>query len=192
MSVETQSPPRSATSRRFLALLPVLAFLALAALFLTRLFSGDASRIPSALIGKAAPAFSLAALEGTNVPGFSDADLRSGGVTLVNVFASWCVPCHQEHAQLMALATQGVRLAGIAYRDEPENSRRFLGRSGNPYKRIGVDRSGRTAIDWGVYGVPETFVVRGDGRIAFKWVGPITPEALRNDIMPAIAKASAP
>jgi cytochrome c biogenesis protein CcmG/thiol:disulfide interchange protein DsbE len=130
-------------------------------------------------------------------PGLSDADLKKGHVTLVNVFASWCVPCHQEHPMLMRLAKdadlaqRGVKLVGLAYKDEPENTRRFLGAEGNPYAAIGMDRSGRAGIDWGVYGVPETFVVRGDGVIAYKFVGPMSEEAFAAKIMPEIAKAMA-
>lgn len=178
----------AAVGRRLFAALPALAFFALAALLLVRLFAGDASRVPSALIGKHVPSFSLPALEGSGAPGLADSDLK-GGVTLVNVFASWCVPCHQEHPALMELARRGVPIVGIAYKDEPENARRFLGGAGNPYTRIGVDRSGRTTIDFGVYGVPETFVVRPDGRIAHKFVGPLTADAIKGELMPAIEAA---
>lgn len=173
---------------RWPAFIPVVAFLALAGLFLVRLGAGDASKIPSVLIGKAVPSFVLPALEGQNVPGLADIDLRNGEVTVVNVFASWCVPCRQEHPVLMQLAGQGVRVVGIAYKDEPEKTRRFLD-AGNPYSRIGVDRSGRTGIDFGVTGVPETFIVRGDGTIAYKYFGPITPQALQEELMPEIRKA---
>jgi cytochrome c biogenesis protein CcmG/thiol:disulfide interchange protein DsbE len=130
------------------------------------------------------------------VPGFSGDDLRQGHVTVVNVFASWCAPCRQEHPSLMSLARDGqlresgVRLAGLAYKDDPENSRRFLLEGGNPFERIGVDRAGRVAIDFGVYGVPETFVIRGDGTIAYKFVGPLTPEAVKTILIPEIVKAS--
>lgn len=187
MTVEHADLPPS-RSRRGLAFIPVAAFLALAALFLVRLGAGDASRIPSVLIGKAVPQFTLPELEGQNVPGLSDADLRSGEVTVVNVFASWCVPCREEHPVMMQLAERGVRVFGIAYKDEPQKTRGFL-EAGNPYSRIGVDRSGRVAIDFGVTGVPETFVVRGDGTIAYKYFGPITAQALRDEMMPEIRKA---
>ncbi len=181
--------------RVWLIFLPLVVFLALAGLFLLRLYGGDASRLPSALIGKDVPAFNLPAVAGEDRPGLSDADLRQGHVTLVNVFASWCVPCHQEHALLMqlsndpALSGLGVKIAGIAYKDEPENIRRFLGEAGDPYSQIGADRSGRTAIDWGVYGVPETFIVRGDGKIAYKFIGPMSAEAVRSVVLPEIVKA---
>jgi len=182
--------------RGWFRFVPVAVFLALALLFLFRLFAGDASRLPSALIGKDVPVFSLPPVEGLEArPGFSNTDLHRGHVSVVNVFASWCVPCHQEHALLMqlasdkALADAGVQIAGIAYKDEPDNIRRFLGQAGDPYKMIGADRSGRTAIDWGVYGVPETFIVGGDGKIAYKFVGPMSEESVRNVILPQIAKA---
>jgi cytochrome c biogenesis protein CcmG/thiol:disulfide interchange protein DsbE len=186
------------TRHRRFVFLPLIVFLALATLFLLRLFAGDASRLPSALIGKEVPVFSLPPVEGLeDHPGFSDAALRRGHVTLVNVFASWCVPCHQEHSLLMqlagdeALAASGVEVIGIAYKDEPDNIRRFLGQAGDPYKMIGADKSGRTAIDWGVYGVPETFIVKGDGTIAYKFVGPMSEDSVRTVILPQIAKAQA-
>jgi cytochrome c biogenesis protein CcmG/thiol:disulfide interchange protein DsbE len=128
-------------------------------------------------------------------PGFSTEDLRQGHVTLVNVFASWCAPCHQEHRVLMRLAgdqslrSRGVRIVGLAYKDESENIRRFLAADGNPFAMIGIDGSGRTGIDFGVYGVPETFIIKGDGTIAYKFIGPMTEEALRDTILPEIAKA---
>lgn len=191
--LKAAKPPR----RAWFVFLPLVVFLALAALFLLRLVSGDASRLPSALIGKEAPAFSLPPVEGLEGrAGLTDADLHQGHVTLVNVFASWCVPCHQEHALLMqlagdkALAAAGVQIVGIVYKDEPDNVRRFLGQAGDPYKLIGADRNGLTAINWGVYGVPETFVVKGDGKIAYKFIGPMTEEAVRTVLLPEIAKAA--
>lgn len=192
---ETRAP-RPASGRFLLAILPLLLFSALAGLFLLRLFAGDASRLPSALIGKPAPAFALPAVEGlADRPGLSDADLRQGGVTLINVFGSWCAPCRQEHPLLMRLAKDeklaalGVRLVGVAYKDEPANIRDFLGRDGDPFAKIGDDHSGRAAIDLGVYGVPETFVVRGDGVIAYRFVGPISEESYRETLLPEIEKA---
>lgn len=176
--------------RSRLVYVPLIIFLALAALFLLRLFAGDASRLPSALIGKQVPTFTLPAVEGlSGVVGFSDADLRQGHVTLVNVFASWCVPCHQEHEFLMKLAGQGVRVFGLAYKDDPANIGKFLGGSGNPYTKVGADRSGRVAIDWGVYGVPETFIVKGDGTIAYKFVGPMDEQSLSAVVLPQIEAA---
>jgi cytochrome c biogenesis protein CcmG, thiol:disulfide interchange protein DsbE len=179
--------------RRLLTLAPLLIFGALALLFFARLFAGDASRIPSALIGQSAPPLDLPALDGS--AGLKDADLRQGHVSVVNIFASWCVPCHEEHAILLdlaadkALAAEGVRLIGVAQKDDPENIRRFLGAKGDPYSRIGVDRDGRAGIDWGVYGVPETFIVKGDGTIAFKLVGPMSAATLASVVRPQIEKA---
>ena len=191
----SEAPAPEAKPRRWLALLPLVAFLALATLFLVRLNSGDPQRLPSPLVGKPAPVFALPALEGSGLTGFSDADLRTGKVTLVNVFASWCVPCRDEHPVLIELtkrpelARAGVRLVGLAYKDEPGNSLKFRKEMGNPYALVGADRSGRVGIDWGVFGVPETFVVKGDGTIAYKFIGPLSPEALRDVLMPQIEKA---
>jgi cytochrome c biogenesis protein CcmG/thiol:disulfide interchange protein DsbE len=195
MSVETTDP---AAPRRKLALFaPLVAFLLLAVLFFFRLFAGDASRLPSALIGKQAPVFALPALPGfPGVGPLASDDLRKGHVSLVNVFASWCAPCRDEHAQLMALARdsrlteRGVALSGLAYKDDPANSRRFLEEVGNPYSAIGVDLAGRVAIDFGVYGVPETFVIRGDGTIAYKFIGPLTRQAMEATLLPEIEKAA--
>jgi len=183
----------STPNRRWLAFLPLAAFLLLAALLFVRLFAGDPAKLPSALIGQPAPSLSLPGLDGP--AGLADADLRNGHVSVVNVFGSWCEPCRFEHAQLMALSAdpdlkqKGVVVYGVAQKDSPENVRRFLGALGNPYASIGLDPDGRAGIDWGVYGVPETFVVRGDGTIAYKFVGPMTAEALAGDVKPQILKA---
>ncbi|MGH6853275.1 MAG: DsbE family thiol:disulfide interchange protein [Methylocella sp.] len=198
MTATAPRPEAGSHARRpLLVFVPLAVFGALAALFVIRLYSGDASLLPSALIGRQVPAFVLPPVEGLpHKSGFSDADLRQGKATLVNVFASWCVPCHEEHDLIMrlstdpALARAGGRLFGLAYKDEPENIRRFLAEAGDPFARIGADRKGRTAIDFGVYGVPETFVVKGDGTIAYRFVGPITEESYRDVILPEIEKAS--
>jgi cytochrome c biogenesis protein CcmG/thiol:disulfide interchange protein DsbE len=193
---EIEPTPRSALRRRLFVLLPLIAFLALAAMFYGRLLSGDHSRLPSALIGRPAPALDLPPLaglaaNGTAVPGLSSAGLK-GGVTVLNVFASWCVPCRDEHPFLVQLSKMpGFRLVGLNYKDAPDNARRFLGTFGNPYSAVGVDANGRTAIDWGVYGVPETFVIGKDGRIAYKYIGPIDAEGLRSRLIPEIEKAMA-
>jgi cytochrome c biogenesis protein CcmG, thiol:disulfide interchange protein DsbE len=182
--------------RRLLVLAPLVVFIALVLLFIVRLFSGDPSRIPSALIGHPAPQTTLppvAGLErdGKPVPGIDPASFK-GAVTLVNVWASWCVPCHDEAPLLVQLAEdRRLRIVGINYKDEPENARRFLGRYGNPFAAAGADPNGRAAIEWGVYGVPETFIVGRDGRIAYKLVGPLTPENLETTIKPEIEKAIA-
>ena len=178
-SPDAVTPP-TRVKRSFL-ILPLLCFMSLAGLFFLRLQAGDPSMLPSVLIGRPTPAFTLKPLPDLGVPGLKDADLRTGHVTLVNVFASWCVECHDEHEMLMSLAqdaelkAKGVTLSGIAYKDKPEDARRYLGAKGNPFAAVGNDESGRTGIDFGVYGVPETFVVKGDGTIAFKLIGGVTP-----------------
>jgi len=178
--------------RRLLVFLPVVVFLVLAGLFLIQLTSGrNIAEIPSALIGQQAPQTSLPPLEGVSLPGLESKEF-AGKVTLVNIWASWCGPCREEHPFLTALS-QDKRfvIAGLNYKDAPENARRFLGSLGNPYSAIGVDRAGRAAIDWGVYGVPETFLVGKDGKIAFKHVGPLTEQSVAGDLLPAIEKALA-
>ena len=186
------APPK----RRWLLALPLLAFAALAALFWVRLGDRDVSRIPSALIGRPAPQTVLPALDGlvrdgVAVPGI-DAATFKGKVSLVNVWASWCVPCHEEAPLLTALAGDSrIQMVGINYKDKTDNARRFLGRYGNPFSHVGVDANGRAAIEWGVYGVPETFIVGRDGNIAYKLVGPLTPENLDGVVKREIEKALA-
>ena len=182
--------------RRLLVLLPLVFFLGLAALFFFRLGAGDPSRIPSALIGREAPATDLPAVAGLErngepVPGIVPADFKNA-VTVLNVWASWCVPCRDEAPVLLKLAAdKRIRLVGINYKDQADNARRFLGRFGNPFAASGADANGRAAIEWGVYGVPETFIVGRDGRIAYKLVGPLTPENLEQVMKPQIEKALA-
>ena len=178
-----------ATRRAWLVFLPVVLFVLVAGLFLLRLYAGDASRLPSALIGKPVPTFALAPVEGLGKPGLSAADLKAGKVTVVNVFASWCGPCREEAPALLQLSQQGLPLVGIAYKDKPENTRKFLTDDGDPFRAIGADTSGRTGIDFGVYGVPETYVVNGRGIITAKIVGPLTDEAVRKELLPAVARA---
>jgi len=182
--------------RNLLVLLPLVAFLALAALFLVRLYSGDPGLLPSALIGRPAPKTDLPPLaqltrDGKAVPGLNSASFL-GEVTLVNVWASWCIPCAEEVPFLEKLSRdKRIRLVGINYKDPTENARRFLNRYGNPFVAVGVDASGRNSIDWGVYGVPETYVIARDGTIAYKLVGPVTAANLEQALEPAIAKAVA-
>ncbi|MER8897512.1 DsbE family thiol:disulfide interchange protein [Mesorhizobium sp. M0676] len=190
MSTESETP--ASPRRRLIVLLPLLVFLGLAGLFLSQLLSGrDEAAVPSALIGLPAPQTNLPALEGSNLPGL-DSKAFAGKVTLVNVFASWCAPCREEHPVLLQLS-QDKRLvmAALNYKDQAQNARRFLGDLGNPFQAIGVDEAGRTAIDWGVYGVPETFVIGKDGKIAYKHVGPLTRESARDVLLPQIEKALA-
>ncbi|HMM90463.1 DsbE family thiol:disulfide interchange protein [Bradyrhizobium sp.] len=181
-------------SRRWLVALPLFGFLAVAALFLLRLYGGDPSRIPSALIGRPAPQTTLPALDGLlhnggQVPGLDSATFK-GKVSVVNVWASWCVPCHDEAPLLTALARDTrLQIVGINYKDSPDNARRFLGRYGNPFAAVGVDSNGRASIEWGVYGVPETFVVGRDGTIRYKLVGPVTPANLDSVLKVEIEKA---
>jgi cytochrome c biogenesis protein CcmG/thiol:disulfide interchange protein DsbE len=190
-----ENPP-AIRKRRLLVLLPLVVFLALAALLFFRLGAGDPSRIPSALIGRTAPATELPAVAGLErngqpVPGIMPADFKDE-VTVLNVWASWCVPCRDEAPLLIKLAgDKRIRLVGINYKDQADNARRFLGRFGNPFAASGADASGRAAIEWGVYGVPETFIVGRDGRIAYKLVGPLTPENLERVMKPQIEKALA-
>jgi cytochrome c biogenesis protein CcmG, thiol:disulfide interchange protein DsbE len=188
MAAEATSPK----PRRFIVLVPLLFFLGLAALFLMQLLSGrDVAEIPSALIGQPAPETNLPPLEGVSLPGIASQNF-AGKVTLVNVWASWCAPCREEHPILLALSQdKRFGIAGLNYKDAPENARRFLGSLGNPYSAIGVDQTGRTAIDWGVYGVPETFLVGKDGKILFKHVGPLTEKAITTALLPEIEKALA-
>ncbi len=172
--------------RLIFALVPVL-FLGLALLFWIGL-SRDPSVLPSVLIDTPAPDFVLPPLEGMKegTPGFATADLM-GQLSLVNVFASWCVPCRAEHPLLMRLAqNEGLRIIGINYKNEPDEARTWLEDLGNPYDRIGVDYDGRVSIDWGVYGIPETFVVDAKGRIRFKQVGPMTPDMVEQTLLPLI------
>jgi cytochrome c biogenesis protein CcmG/thiol:disulfide interchange protein DsbE len=186
----------SVRRRRMIVFIPLVLFLALAALFLFRLGAGDPSRIPSALIGRTAPQTNLPPIpglerDGKPVPGLDSAAFN-GEVTVLNVWASWCVPCHDEAPLLLKLAAdKRIRVVGINYKDQADNARRFLGRHGNPFAANGVDGNGRAAIEWGVYGVPETFVIGRDQRIAFKLIGPITPDNLERALQPAIEKALA-
>ena len=175
-----------------IAALPLIVFMVLAAIFYKQLAVGGASRdLPSVLIGRPAPTIVLEPLvgltnKGTQVPGFTP-EIYKGKVSLVNVWASWCAPCRQEHPLLVELGKDDqVQIIGLNYKDKNANALRFLGQLGNPYDAVGVDPNGRGAIEWGVYGVPETFVVNGEGIIVHKHVGPLTPDAIRDTILPII------
>jgi cytochrome c biogenesis protein CcmG, thiol:disulfide interchange protein DsbE len=178
-----------AMGRKLLFLLPALLFALLLAAFAIGL-RHDPHLLPSALIDRPAPDFALQGLYEA-ADELTRKDLE-GRVTLVNFFASWCVPCREEHPQLMKLAhSPGVVLDGIAYKDKPEDSRSFLDRLGNPYGRVGVDRAGATGIDFGVYGVPETYVVDRGGHVRYRHVGPLSPEDVREKILPLIERLTA-
>lgn len=169
--------------------LPPLLFAALAAMFLWGMNREDPNALPSTREGGPVPAVTLSSYGGT--PPFTDADLASGDVVLVNFFASWCVSCRAEHEQIKTLARDGVTVFGIDYKDTPDKAARYLAQLGNPYTRIAADDTGRTGLDWGLYGVPETFIIDGNGIIVKRFAGPITPEALDKVIRPAIEKARA-
>jgi cytochrome c biogenesis protein CcmG/thiol:disulfide interchange protein DsbE len=191
---EPSTTGTAARISRWLMALPLIAFAALAAIFWFRLGSGDPSRIPSALIGHPAPATALPALDGlvnngSQVPGL-DPSVFKGRVSVVNVWASWCVACHDEAPLLTELGKDSrLQIVGVNYKDAPDKARRFLGRYGNPFGIVGVDANGRASIEWGVYGVPETFIVGGNGEIAYKLVGPITQDNIRSTLMVEIDKA---
>ncbi len=176
---------------------PLLIFGALVAVFALALQSGDPSRLPSALLGKPAPVTQFAAVDGLMeggrpVPGFSSTELANGQPSVVNFWASWCTPCAEEQPLLVELQKRtGVALYGVNYKDDAASARRFLGRYGNPFKAVGTDDKGRAAIEWGVYGMPETYVLNGKGEIVFKHVGPISPESMQTKLIPAIARAAA-
>lgn len=179
----------------WLAAIPLLLFLGLAAVFMKQLAAGGgSSEIPSVLIGKPAPVFSLEPLDGLSgengqLPGMTTGMLQ-GKPSVVNVWASWCVPCRTEHPFMEKLAKDDrIRIFGLNYKDSPGNALRFLGQLGNPFDAVGVDRSGKAAIDWGVYGVPETFIVDANGIIRYKHVGPLTEESYRNKFLPELDKA---
>jgi len=178
---------------RWGALIPAVAFLIMAGLFLVAVFRGDPSRVPSALIGRHVPEFSLPPLPGVDRPGLASSDFGQGQPVIVNVWASWCVPCRDEYPVLSALSRMTkAPIYGLNYKDSAEAARGFLEELGNPFTRIGADAKGRISIDWGVYGVPETYIVDGKGHIAYKHVGPLTPEVVDTEILPLLRTASVP
>ena len=172
-----------------LMVLPPALFAGLAAMFVWGMNRDDPDALPSAFAGRQAPAVELAPLG--DLPVFADADLRDGKVKLVNFWASWCAPCRVEHPNLDRLRAEGVTILGVNYKDKPAAALGFLAELGNPYAAIGADESGRMGIDWGLYGVPETFVIDGEGRVVTRFAGPITERALAETIRPAMAQADA-
>ncbi|KWT71088.1 DsbE family thiol:disulfide interchange protein [Hyphomicrobium sulfonivorans] len=188
-----QPAPRRRKTGAVLA--PLIVFAVLVAVFGFALKTGDPSKLPSALIGKPAPQTEFAPLpglatDGQAVPGFSSAELANGKPVVVNFWASWCVPCAEEQPLLVKLQQRtGVALYGVNYKDDPVSARRFLGRFGNPFAAVGVDPNGRGAIEWGVYGMPETFVLNGKGEIIYKHVGPVSAQSLAEKVEPMIVEA---
>jgi cytochrome c biogenesis protein CcmG/thiol:disulfide interchange protein DsbE len=189
-----QQRPR-AVGRRLLLGAPLVVLAAAAGswgVMLERMRKGefDPHSLPSQLIGKKVPDFNLPGLDG---PGFTGADLQGPkGPMLVNFFASWCVPCMQEAGVLAEIAKQGLAVWGITYKDAPDATRAFLARNGNPYARIAIDRPGRVAINWGVYGVPETYFIDGGGIVRWRYAGALTDSVVQRDIVPLLQRAEAP
>ena len=179
----TDAQTKRASWTRFL---PLMIVTGLVAVFFAALFMGDPGRLPSAFEGQKLPPFSLSWQGQTDA--LTDADLVTGQPVLLNVFASWCGPCRDEHPYLMQLAQQGVAIYGLNLKDSPDAAQRFLVRLGNPYQKIGSDMNGRTAIDLGVYGVPETFVLDGRGRVLLRYAGPLTEAVLKAQILPYLQR----
>jgi periplasmic protein thiol:disulfide oxidoreductases, DsbE subfamily len=171
-----------------LVVLPLVFFAGLAGLFIFGMGREDAQQLPSSQIGRDAPSLATVTPLG-DLPPLTDEMLRDGKVKLVNYWASWCAPCRAEHPQLEALSGEGVTIYGINYKDEAANALKFLSDLGNPYAAIAQDEPGRTALEWGVYGVPETYIIDGEGKIAYRFAGPITAEIAEKYIRPEIAKA---
>jgi cytochrome c biogenesis protein CcmG/thiol:disulfide interchange protein DsbE len=194
-TLHENKPERRGISRYGLAVIPLLVFGGIAATAAKMLYDQDfhgknIAEIPSALIGTKTPSLNLPPLEGSGLPALTDEAIK-GKLTLVNVFASWCIPCREEHPVLKRLAEDGrLNIVAINYKDRPDNARRFLGELGNPYRAIGVDPNGKAAIDWGVYGIPESYLVAPDGTILYKRVGPFDDLSLEQGLLPAMEKAA--
>jgi cytochrome c biogenesis protein CcmG/thiol:disulfide interchange protein DsbE len=171
-----------------LLLLPPLLFAVFAAVAYVGLKRENAGELPSALVGRPAPGLARTLPLG-ELPPATDADLTAPGVKLVNFWASWCAPCRAEHPMLAELAAAGLPIIGVNYKDEPADALGFLGELGNPFTRVGADASGRTGLDWGLYGVPETFVIDGEGTILLRHPGPLTREVVEERLRPAIEDA---
>jgi cytochrome c biogenesis protein CcmG/thiol:disulfide interchange protein DsbE len=194
--IETKDAARRGIGRYMLAVIPLAIFAVFAGtagkmLYDQEVNGKNVSDLPSALIGTRAPALAMPALDGSNTQALTS-EAIAGKLTLVNVFASWCVPCRQEHPLLKELSKDPrLNVVGINYKDRQDNALRFLGELGNPYKAIGVDPNGKAAIDWGVYGIPESYLVAADGTILYKRVGPFDQQSLETGLYPAIEKALA-
>jgi len=188
------TPTKRGFGRYAVALIPLVVFAGIAATAAKMLYDQDfhgkdISEIPSALIGTKAPTLNLPPLEGANLPALTDSAIK-GKLTLVNVFASWCIPCREEHPILKELAKDSrLNVVAINYKDKNDNALRFLGELGNPFAAIGIDPKGQAAIDWGVYGIPESYLVAPDGTILYKRVGPFDDISLKEGLFPAIEKA---
>ena len=202
MSEKTKTPEEETPAEaekggvKLTVLLPLLVFLAIAGFFVWGLVKGDPRHLPSVLIGKMAPQFDLPPLagamtpDGQPAPGLSTKDLKTPGIKMLSFFASWCTGCRAEHPFLMELARKKViPIVGIAYKDPHEKSLAWLRELGNPYSRIGVDRKGRTGIDFGVYGIPESFFINSEGRIIYKYIGPLDARAWQKVVLPELEKA---
>ena len=176
-------------ARPSLAMLVPLVAVAVILVFTFGLSRNDPDALPSTLVGQPAPALVTTPLG--SLPQLLDSDLRENGVKLVNFWASWCAPCRAEHPNLTALSEQGIPIYGVNFKDEPDNALKLLQELGNPYTAIGQD-SGRQAINWGVYGVPETFVIDGKGVILLRFPGPITDRVLKETILPLLEAAKTP
>ena len=172
--------------RNILFLLPVLFFGAIAGAFYWGMVGGDGEELPSALIGKPAPLVDVTAMNGHDP--FAQEDLKSGQVALVNFWASWCAPCRAEHPNLMDMAERGVPIYGVNYRDDPKKAEAFLQELGNPFVKAGADPNAKMALDWGVYGLPETFVLGPDGNVILRVTGPVTQRNIETRILPALAE----
>ncbi|MBB3542757.1 DsbE family thiol:disulfide interchange protein [Rhizobium sp. BK399] len=188
------NPAKRGFGRYAVALIPLAVFAVIAGTAAKMLYDQDVhgkdiSEIPSALIGTKAPTLNLPPLEGANLPALTDGAIK-GKLTLVNVFASWCIPCREEHPILRELAKDSrLNVVAINYKDKNDNALRFLGELGNPFAAIGIDPKGQAAIDWGVYGIPESYLVAPDGTILYKRVGPFDDISLKEGLLPAMAKA---
>lgn len=170
-----------------LMLVPPVIFAGLAAAFYIGLQRDDPDQLPTALAGKQAPAVEVTPLG--DLPMFDDGSLRNGEVKLVNFWASWCAPCRVEHPSLTQLAEEGIAVYGVNYKDQPDKALAFLAELGNPYAGVGTDPEGRMALNWGLYGVPETYVIDGDGNVVLRFAGPVTQRVIESDIRPALKAA---